>query len=51
MENIKVIPPMELKVPMCGRSFESTLFLASHGVAVIRQELCCVECITDLGVA
>jgi hypothetical protein len=40
---------MELKVPMCGRSFEPTLFSASHDVDVIRPELCCVECIIDLG--
>jgi hypothetical protein len=48
MENMKIIPHMELKVPMCG---ESTLFLASHDVHVIRPELCCVECIMDLGAA
>jgi hypothetical protein len=40
---------MELKVPMCGRSFESTLFLASHEEEVIRPELRYVECIMDLG--
>jgi hypothetical protein len=39
---MKSIPHMELKVPMCGRSFESPLFLASHDVDVIRPELCCV---------
>jgi hypothetical protein len=49
MESIKIIPPMELKVPICGRSLESTLLLASHDVDVIRRELCCVECIMDLG--
>jgi hypothetical protein len=48
MENMKIILPMELKVPMCGRSFESTLFLASHDVDVIRPELCCLECIIKL---
>jgi hypothetical protein len=46
---MNLIPHMELKVPMCARSFESTLFLASHDVDVIRPELCCVECIMDLG--
>jgi hypothetical protein len=28
---------------MCGRSFESMLFLASNDVDVICPELCCVE--------
>jgi hypothetical protein len=42
MENMIIISSMELKVPMYGRSFESTLFLASHDVDVIRPELCCV---------
>jgi hypothetical protein len=46
---MKLIPNMELKVPMCGRSFESTLCLASHDVDVIHPELCFVECIMDLG--
>jgi hypothetical protein len=48
---MKLIPHMELKVPMCGKSFESTLFLASYDVDVIRPELCCVECIMDLKAA
>jgi hypothetical protein len=43
MESMKIIPPMELLVPMCGRSFEYTLFLASHDVDVIHRVLCCVE--------
>jgi hypothetical protein len=34
---------MELKVPMCGRSCESMLLLASHDVEVIRQGLCCIK--------
>jgi hypothetical protein len=34
---------------MYGRSFESTLSLASHDVDVIRPELCCGEGIMDLG--
>jgi hypothetical protein len=46
---MKLISHMESKAPMCGRSFEFTLFLASHDVDVIRPELCCVECIMDLG--
>jgi hypothetical protein len=46
---MKLIPHMELKVPICGTSFESTLFLASHDVAVIRSELCFVECNTNRG--
>jgi hypothetical protein len=46
---MKLIPPMELKVPMCGRSFEFTLFLAFNDVDVIRPDLWCVECIMDLG--
>jgi hypothetical protein len=37
-----LFPHMELKVLMCGRSFESTLFLASHDVNVALPELCCV---------
>jgi hypothetical protein len=48
---MKIIPPMELKVLMCSRSFESTLFLASRDVDVIRPKLCCVDCIMDLGAA
>jgi hypothetical protein len=48
---MKLIPHMELKVPMCGRSFESTLFSPSRDVDIIRPELCCVECIMDLGAA
>jgi hypothetical protein len=40
--DMKLIPHTELKIPMCGRSFESTLFLASHDVNVIPPELCCV---------
>jgi hypothetical protein len=51
MENMKLITHMKLKVPMCGRSFKSALFLASHDVDVIRPELCCVEWIMDLGAA
>jgi hypothetical protein len=39
---MKLIPYMDQKVPMCGRSFESTLFLAFHDVDVFRPELCCV---------
>jgi hypothetical protein len=39
---------MDLKVPMCVGSFESTLFIASQDLDVIRSELCCVECIMDL---
>jgi hypothetical protein len=35
----KLIPHMELKVPVFGRSFEST-FLASYDVGVIHPELC-----------
>jgi hypothetical protein len=45
---MKLIPHMEMKVPMCGKSFEFTLFLVSHDVDVIRPELSCAECITDL---
>jgi hypothetical protein len=41
MEIMKLIPPMEMKVPICGRSFES--FLAAHDVDVIRPQLCCFE--------
>jgi hypothetical protein len=38
---MKLIPHMDLKVPMCGRLFESTfVFLACHGVDVILPELC-----------
>jgi hypothetical protein len=48
---MKLIPHMELKVPMCGKSFESTLLLASHDGDVIRPELCCVKCALDLGAA
>jgi hypothetical protein len=48
---MKLIPPMELKVLMCSSSFESTLFLVSHDVDVIRPELCSVECIMDLKTA
>jgi hypothetical protein len=40
---------MEFKVPMVGISFESTSFLASHDVDVIRPDLYCVVCIMDLG--
>jgi hypothetical protein len=36
---------------MCSRSFESTLLLASHDADVIRPELCCVECVMELGTA
>jgi hypothetical protein len=43
---MKLIHHMEFKVPMCGRSFEST-FLASHNVDVIPTELCCIECIME----
>jgi hypothetical protein len=46
---MKLIPNMELKVPICGTSFKSTLFLASHDVDVIRPELCYAECIMNLG--
>jgi hypothetical protein len=46
---MKLIPHMALKVPMCRRPSESTLFLASRDVDVTRPELCCVESITDLG--
>jgi hypothetical protein len=46
---MKLIPQMELKDPMCGRSFESTLFSASHDVDIFRPELCCVERIMDMG--
>jgi hypothetical protein len=46
-----LIPHMVLKVPMCARSFESALFLASHDVDTIRPESCCVECIMGLGPA
>jgi hypothetical protein len=45
---MKLIPHTELMVLMCGRSFESMLFLATHDVDVIRPELCYVECIMDL---
>jgi hypothetical protein len=48
---MKLIPHMELKVPICDRSFESTFFLASPDVDVIHPELCCVECIMDLKAA
>jgi hypothetical protein len=51
MECMNVIPHMELEVPMCGRSLESTLLLTSHDVDVIRPELCSVECLIDLGAA
>jgi hypothetical protein len=51
MENMRIIPPMELKAPICGRSFESMLLLASHDVNIIRPELYCVECIMDLAAA
>jgi hypothetical protein len=34
---MKLIPHMELKVPMCGTPFESTLFLASYDVDVMSQ--------------
>jgi hypothetical protein len=46
---MKIIPAMELKVSIWGRSFQSTLFLASYDVDVIRPELCCV--VMDLGAA
>jgi hypothetical protein len=49
MENMKIIPPVELKVPICGRTFSVHVFLASHDVDVIRPELCYVECIMDQG--
>jgi hypothetical protein len=39
---MKLLPHMELNVPMCARAFESTLFLASYDVDVILPELCCV---------
>jgi hypothetical protein len=45
MENMKLIPHIELKVSKYGRSIESTLFLASHDVDFIRPELCCAESI------
>jgi hypothetical protein len=51
MENVKLIPLMELKVPMCGRLLESTLFSASHDVDVICPEFCYVEFIMDPGAA
>jgi hypothetical protein len=31
---MKIIPLMELKVPICGRSFDSTLFLTSHDMHI-----------------
>jgi hypothetical protein len=37
---MKLIPHIELKVPMCAISFESPLFLASHDVDIVRPELC-----------
>jgi hypothetical protein len=43
MENMMIIHAVELKVPVYGGSFKSTLFLASHDVDVIRPELFCVE--------
>jgi hypothetical protein len=43
--DMELISHMELKAPMCARSLESTLFLASHDVDVIGPELCCAECI------
>jgi hypothetical protein len=46
---MRLIPQMELKVPMCGGSSESTLCLASHDVDVTRPELCCADCVMDLG--
>jgi hypothetical protein len=48
---MNIIPHKELKVPMYGRSFDITLFVASRDVEVIRPELCCVECIMDLWTA
>jgi hypothetical protein len=44
--DMKRIPHMELKGPMCGGSFESTLFLPSHDMDVMSQS--CVECVMDL---
>jgi hypothetical protein len=43
---MKLIPHVGLKVPMCGRSFESTLFSASHDVDVIRPDEKCLKIIT-----
>jgi hypothetical protein len=45
---MKLIPYMDLKVPMCSRSSESTVFIASHDVDIFRPDLCCAECIRDL---
>jgi ribosomal protein S27AE len=43
MEYKVKISHVELKVQICGRSCESTLFLASHDVEVIRPELFCIK--------
>jgi hypothetical protein len=35
---MKTILPMDLKIPLYSRSFESTYFLASHDMDVISPE-------------